>query len=454
MIVKIIPGDSQEELVRSVGQMVQVYESSRHIKSAASPLFSREDMLAHAPPKGMFLTHSVTLGSSDLYGANRNGDDWPHEQLLAKHGTFETHARNYREHDNRDPRKAVGVIKAARYCPKLQRGEVLFWTEIEKAAKEFEKARKGEEQHTSMAANVDHDICEVCRFLSKYAHDRCDHIRHHTNKYFERQGKYAHMININPTFKDQSWVARPADRIAHTLGYLMPHAKAAAEGRVLRGDELAMHYGLSPWAETLLKISEFDDPAKLAGHPLKLAAVQHVLPHAFTGQFDEALVEKMANHPFPGRVLRSLQNRQMLMPLPTFHSFVTGHSLAASLSDPVVKEAGEKLAGIRMLIIQRLQDGDPAFTGSFGQAVNELAPDQYGCQDVVDTMMDKIRDKFSMRYEALAKCARAQEGRPFVLNNLPPSSEAFALGTLYNAYLVPHLKDDDWFTAATLAGIR
>ena len=35
-IYKIITGDSQEELIKQAGSLCQVYESSRHIKQAAS----------------------------------------------------------------------------------------------------------------------------------------------------------------------------------------------------------------------------------------------------------------------------------------------------------------------------------------------------------------------------------------------------------------------------------
>jgi hypothetical protein len=136
-IEKIIPGDSQEELIKQAGQLHQVYESYRHIKSAASRIFSRADLEAYAPPPGKFLSHMITMGSSEMYGGNRNHDLWPHEELKKSHDTFVTHARNYREHKNQRPEYAIGQIKAARYDEKLQRGEVLMWTDIDKAASEF-----------------------------------------------------------------------------------------------------------------------------------------------------------------------------------------------------------------------------------------------------------------------------------------------------------------------------
>jgi hypothetical protein len=121
VLEKVIPGDSQEELVKQAGQMVQVFESSRHIKAAASGVFSRKDLEDHAPPKGKFLTHIVTMGSAEQYGSNRNSDLWSDKELRRKHASFVTHGKNYREHANKDPKKALGEIVAEKYDTELQR---------------------------------------------------------------------------------------------------------------------------------------------------------------------------------------------------------------------------------------------------------------------------------------------------------------------------------------------
>lgn len=456
MIEKIIPGDSQEELIKTAGRLVQVYESSRHIKQAASNMFSRADLEKFAPPAGKFLSHMITMGSSDLYGANRNADDFPHEQLLKHHDrTFMKYARNYREHQNNDPKKAVGEIKAAKYDPVKQRGEILMWTDIDKAASEFEKARRGEEQHGSMACSVDHDLCECCGFKSKTAAERCEHIRYSPGVYFPEFQKYAHMLNVEPTFKDYSWVGRPADRIAHTLNYLMPLGKAASTTRHLRGDELAELYGVvsSPWLPALRKIAEFDadrfeDPAKQAAHTT-------VLPRAFEGEFSDELLQKMSNHPYPGRVMRSLLERRMVMPLASFNSYVTGRCLHDSANDPIVKEASQKLASTRMIIIQRLQ-AEPTLSSAFSEACNQFEPMSCGCDDVVDLFMDKARDQFSLRYEALAKRACYNAPRVVGTSKEAASAEAFGLAALYNAYLskVASLVEDDWILHAQMSRLR
>lgn len=389
--------------------------------------------------------------------AVHNCDDWPHEQLLKKHATFVSHGRNYREHRNNDPKLAIGEIKAAAYDPVKQRGEVVMWTDIDKAAAEFEKARKGEEQHGSMAATVDHDVCECCGFKSKTAADRCEHIRFSPGQYVREFKKYAHMINVDPTFKDYSWVSRPADRIAHTMNYLMPNEKAASAGsHVVRGDQLAEVYGVSrnPWLPYLESIAEFDRIQH--ENPAKQAAASHVLPRAFNGEFSDELVDRMSKHPYPGRIFASLAKRAMVMPLATFAAYVHGRCLHDSLNDPVVKETSEKMAAIRAIIIQRVA-GEPDFSHAFSDACAQFEPSSCECGDIVDQFMNDAKDQFSLRYEALVKRSCVNPMKIASVSSSPTvSNEALALGSLYNAYLAKtaSIMADDWMIHGQLAVLR
>ncbi len=452
--IKIISGDSQEGLIKVAGQMIQVFESSRHIKQAASRIYSRSDLEAYAPPPGKFLSHMITMGASDRYGANRNHDCFPHEQLMSHHGTFEKFAHNYREHRNQDVKYAIGQVKSARYDTKNQWGEILMWTDIDKAASEFEKARRGEEQSGSMACSIKHDLCDCCGFISKFAHDRCDHIKRSPGRFLKEFRKYAYMINIEPTFKDYSFVGRPADRIAHYLNYLLPMDKAASEHRDLRGDELASVYGLYDlsWIPVLEKIASFDKPQD---DPARKAAGEFLFCHAFDGQFDGTLINKMASHAYPQRVMKSIMKRSMVMPLATFHAYVTGGSIETSLASDIVKEAGMGMPGVRIVILGRGPDGG---AGSFAEAIEQFEPSSCECDDVIDNFLEKAKDQFSLRYEALVKRShynpRKIAAAPMVK---PISDEAFSLAALYNAYLVKtaqQLDPEDWVSFGQLAAIR
>lgn len=464
MISKIIPSGSQDELVKQAGQMVQVYESSRHIKKAASPLFSRQDLEDYAPPRGMFLSHMITMGSGDMYGPNRNADFYPHEQLLRKHATFETHARNYREHRNTDPKLAIGQIKCARYHPEIQRGEILMWTEIDKAEEEFDKARRGEEQSGSMACRVAEDICEACGFVSKRPSDRCDCIRFTPGMWMPEKKAYALMINIDPTFKDYSWVRRPADRIAHYLNYRLPDIRksASADSLIMRGDELAEMYGMSDSEslDILCKIAFFDDPERISD-PAKKSLALHFTPFVFRHKVNEPVLEKMSAAD-PGRVMRSMVDRGIVLPLPDFNSWVKGCSRRTSEVDPVVKEASEKMAAIRAIIVRKIRTS-PAASQAMDEMVREFNPAMHGCGcpagDPITNFFDKAEDQLSAKFSILSKSAMDNvrlgfERRPIDVS--PPSQEAENLGWLYNAYLVKtahHLSQDDHYFAA-LAGAR
>ena len=425
MIDKIISTEAQEDLIKLIGRPVQVWETGRHIKQAASPLFSRQEMEQFAPPKGKFLSLSPTLGCMEKFSSNRNSDDYPDAEIKKAHPTFVTNARVFREHRNQSPRYAIGEIKAEKYSSDLGWGEVLFWTDIDKAASEFEKARKGEEQHTSMAVGVSHDVCEGCGHISKFANDRCAHILLTPGAYLREFQKYAHMINYGMKFKDQSWVGRPADRICHTREYML--SKAASNG-VLRGDQLAEYYKGYAWLPDLEDIADFD---VLPQDPVKRASAKYVMPHAYSRELSETLLDKMSEHPWPGRVVKSLQKRAMLLPLQSFERWVSGKQPDQQLLD----ETRQKMATIRAIIIRR-SSTEPEFGQAMDEMVNQFAPSGCGCEDVVDQLMDEARDQFSCRYEALAKRSKYDEARHTIASGQPPSPEALTLGALYNAYLI------------------
>ena len=440
-LTKIIQVGGQDELEKVAGTLVTLYLDRFKIKQAASDLFPRSDLEELAPDKDHFMTHIVAMGSGERYGWNRNGDWFGDDALRRRHGTFVTHARNYVEHANQDPDKAVGVIKAARYDPDFtQRVELVLHTKIASAEPFYEKAKAGEELSGSMACTLPFDVCSVCGHESRSSSDRCDHIRKHTGQWLSGHKKYAYMLNPDPTFKDYSWVHRPADRIAWNLEYGFPLEKAASDGSaVLRGDELAARYGLigtTDYGELLTKMASFDEPGA--------SSLFHVYCRAFDGEYDGRLLEKMASAR-PERVMRSLLKRAMVVPLASFHSWITGSSIEKSASDPVVIEAGASLPTIRRIVIRSISSV-PGFQEAFGRAAGEFEPTTIECgEDIVDALLDKIQDKFSLRYEALSKRAMYNpEGIPGD-SGKTPSKEAGTLGTLYLAYLsktAEHLGDD------------
>lgn len=437
MIEKVIRVGAQDNLNRAVGQLITVYEDRRHVKQAASGVFSREDLLGYAPPPGHFMAHIIAMGSDEQYGFNRNHDGWPHQGLINKHATFVTHGRNYREHRNTDPKLAIGKIAASRYDEETQRVELILHTCIEKAAEEFERARSGEEMSGSMAANLPEDQCNACDHISKTAYDRCDCIRNSSGLYLPGKRKYAYMINNDPTFKDYSWVRRPADRIAFHLEYGLPKAaNFGGSDQEPRGDELARQYGMGgveSWEPlvALKKLAAYGD--------LTPADPLHgVYSRAFQGQFGDTLISKMAAGR-PERWMRQLVDKAMVMPLETFHAVITDGCVSKSAATQAVQIAKEAMPVIRKIVIRKVESS-PEFGEAFGQSMGEFEPSgDCGCDgDIIDSLMDKAREQFSTRYADL--CKRAVHNPQMVVKPLEKQAkvdaDAFALGTLYQAYLL------------------
>ncbi len=463
-IPKIIRADSQDRLVAEVGRLSQVFESRLHIKQASgSPLFHPEELRNYAPPPGHFLAHMITMGAYERYGENRNHDAWPHAELLRKHATFETHAKNYREHRNTSDALALGVIKAARYCPVLQRGEVLMWSDIKKAEPEFVKAAAGEELAGSMAARVKHDICGVCGFISENPRSRCNCIRSNAGRYYPEKRAYAIMFNVDPTFKDYSYVGRPADRIAHYLNYMF-HAKAASTDRELRGDELAIAYGFggNEHLEFVRELSNSDRLMLADESPAKTAAT-HVLPYVYTDGVDNSVLRKMASQD-PGIVMRVMADRGVVLPLVDFYSWIRGVDRRTAEIDTTVKEAAAKMPGIRIMILQRAEEY-PQIAEIFEDQCCEFAPADScrnpGSGDPIATFFDTAKDRFAARYNILLKDAvsnaQSDSQRSLIVDTSAPSEEAFTLGLLYNAYLAKTAsvgRIEDPFDIMALASLR
>ena len=215
---KIIWQDANDELFSAcAGIMTQYVGDDGGIKSAASEVFSRAKLAEYRPPSGKFMMHIVAMGSEEAYGPNRNGDGFSKAALQAYHPTFVSDGHMFREHRNRDPKLAIGEIKASAYNEPLERVELILWGDCEKAASEYAKLKSGEPLSGSMSCRVNYDECNCCGNRAKSAAYYCDHLRNHMLQYLPRFQKYAYAKNPHPRFFDYSTVERPADRIAHAL---------------------------------------------------------------------------------------------------------------------------------------------------------------------------------------------------------------------------------------------
>lgn len=242
------------DISSTVGVGGEVVKSDSELGKQASTIFKCEyDALK--PPKGMTGIHLVALGDADAYPMNRNGDLFPKEACVKYHDTFVKYGHVFQHHRNKDPKKAIGQIKAAAYNPDMHRIELYIWADNEKAHDHLERLEKTGEVPFSMACTVPHDRCSVCGAIRKQAGDasECDHIKYSLGKIAE-DGTQIGTYNDEPRWFDISFVGRPADRIAWNLkvASAMPEdlminssvKQAEIEGYVLP-DELAIESDLA-----------------------------------------------------------------------------------------------------------------------------------------------------------------------------------------------------------------
>ena len=200
-------------------------------KEGSSPLL--EKIAELEPKEGHTPVLMVPMGAQEVYGPNRNADGWPRQKcvkyakngkkvvidsgLIENHPTFVTNAYIYKEHNNKDPKQASGIIALSNYNPKVDRVEVVSQVDSDKWAEELGVIEKYGMTGVSMAANVSEDLCSICGNSAKSPSDYCSHIKLAKNSVLS-DGSQVIMVNNNPTFIDLSGVKEPADRIGYGLG--------------------------------------------------------------------------------------------------------------------------------------------------------------------------------------------------------------------------------------------
>lgn len=197
------------------------------------------------------LVHLIALGTHETVGPNRNGDTFKLAACRRYHDTFRKHARLYYDHQNTDPSKSYGVIKAAWLNEPMGRIELIVGVNETKSAAQRNRGlvdnrflaaleKNAGNVPVSMACSVDHDVCSSCgnKAASRRYYctaDTCKHggCRDNLTKVSE-DGHMLHVDNPHPKWFDISHVGTPADRIAYTIGRIGDRSsgvkKASATG--------------------------------------------------------------------------------------------------------------------------------------------------------------------------------------------------------------------------------
>lgn len=241
--------------------------------------------------------HVIALGAYEGFGCNRNGDAFTEEECRKNHERFVKHAKYYKNHQNKDPRKSYGSVELSCYNEPMRRVELLiFGNEKQSAADRtgtlvmpqatVDKLYAGKLLGWSMACKVAWDQCSNCgnKAPSRYQYcteDTCINpdtgrrmpgCRYGLTKLGE-DGFQQFVFNPDSHWFDISEVGRQADRIA--LGGLADYmrTKAAEAGTVIGGSELAEMAGLYEAAPGLIETS-YHNYLPLV---LKLAALEENL---------------------------------------------------------------------------------------------------------------------------------------------------------------------------------
>lgn len=150
-MIKLIYSDYNEELLKSAGSLISLVENDSHIKQASSSGVTRDMLEANKPDKDHFMVHLIAIGDGEKFGANKNFDYFPKEANQKYHHTFVENGHFFREHKNRDPKLAIGHVKASAYNPEMSRVELVIHGHKEKAEEEYELIKAGKSLSFSMS---------------------------------------------------------------------------------------------------------------------------------------------------------------------------------------------------------------------------------------------------------------------------------------------------------------
>lgn len=403
-------GDQEDLLSLCHGEMSRLVDLSKVTKQAASSCFP--DLSDYKPDDDHFMVHAVALGATPRYLPNRNADSMSVEDLKNNHDTFVKNGHFFREHRNRDPKQAIGVIKASAYNEDLDRVELIIHGDKRKAEPEYELAKSGKELSFSMSANMKHDVCSCCGHKSRSLAEHCDHIKKSANQYLPEFRKYAFMHNPNPKFFDMSAVNRPADRIAHYLEYAFPDADsmqkaASSDTLVIPGEKWAEFEGVelpeeeepSVYDATINKLAEAEE---WYNHQARInydksprsMFVQHVVKNAFVGEGKEEVPEVMEELQ-PGILLRKLADHKVVLPFPAFTSYVTGKTISELEKEEDYVKSASQLPHLFTNLTKSAFDMQ-----EIEELVSQFLPAQttQNCvrkEDEVDQILETMGEKFS-----------------------------------------------------------
>jgi hypothetical protein len=174
------------------------------------------------PIPGKMQVLLTALGAGEWWGSNVNGDFFP-EEALAHEGpdygykTFETSAKVYKHHVNKDPARSYGDVLLSVYNPTYHRVELVVAVDLGSGKDIADRIENGDYPDWSMGCKVPYDVCSICGNRAPTRAQYCEHAKYYLNKIWPATGQQVYVINTRPKFHDISQVLIGADRIAKTL---------------------------------------------------------------------------------------------------------------------------------------------------------------------------------------------------------------------------------------------
>ena len=420
-----------------------------------------KELKAVRPVPGHTFIHAISMGCQEAYGANRNGDGFNEKSAKFElpepkkgghkvitldgglgqfHHTFAKYAAVYKDHVNKNPKKASGHIEAEAYNPEMRRGELLLKVKDDLWAPELEKLARGEDIPFSMSCKVPYDICSICGNRAPSRKEYCDHLLNEMSQVKEA-GHQVFAINDRPLFFDFSGVFRPADRIAYGL------QKVASTGEMpeefLPSTQIAELWGVSAPRSVLLDSSPRHVREKLAAIE-RMAAMEKQIEatgRAVSPEVDAGIAE--GNVPDEAidtmrsvdwnSLMGALSNANVCLPVRDFFRLVLGNKFdsAAGEMDSVqslLPGIFSRMSGDEEEDVTGMRTYDPA---------TSLVPKSV--RDVIDSLkpgMSLDSEPVKRRIQLMIIRGGSPDGTAMrkLSHDLTPSNPATYLAKQYAAY--------------------
>ena len=138
---------------------------------------------------------SEAIHSYESHGWNNNFDAFESEELLRGYPTFVT-AGVYRDHDNEDATKAVGICLDA-WPINGEYVDVLMALSRKRAPEECVQIESGELKETSMGVVVGRAICSICENVASDETQFCSHVKEGKGRHVGDQVVFEYNKDLN-----------------------------------------------------------------------------------------------------------------------------------------------------------------------------------------------------------------------------------------------------------------